>query len=150
MGGPPKKRAQAEKKSSSSSDTQQSSGNRNATQRSTPKSIPRLDGNRDPAGGQGRAPIEYSKPTSMKNISEFLGMAGWAVVHGVSTHLFPMFCACYVSPPILSFLIFSASCIMQMSGKQTNRDSPLCCAWILAFRCGDRSSDPHAPSSFAH
>lgn len=86
MGGPPKRRAQAEKKSSGSSGDS-SSASRDPTQRSTPKSIPRLDGNRDPLiSGPHRVPTEYSKVTDLKNISEFLGLAGWYTARGVSTN----------------------------------------------------------------
>ncbi|KAF2031818.1 Piwi-domain-containing protein [Setomelanomma holmii] len=82
MAGPSKNkaRAQAEKKSEGSSNGS-SSASRDPTQRSNPKSIPRLDGNRDPAI---QAPIDYIKPTSLKNISEFLGLAGWYAARGMT------------------------------------------------------------------
>jgi len=91
MAGPAKKRAQAEKKASGSSDTQQSSrgsaGRRDATQRSSPTSIPRLDGNRDPPEKAfGVPPIDYSQPKDLKNLSDFLGMGGWYVARGVSSN----------------------------------------------------------------
>ncbi|KAF2008199.1 eukaryotic translation initiation factor 2C 2 [Amniculicola lignicola CBS 123094] len=85
MGGPSKRHARAEKKASGSgpgsSEGQQSSSNA-LTQRSTPRSIPRIDGNRDPVAIGGRIPVEYSKANDLKNISEFLGMAGWYVARG--------------------------------------------------------------------
>ncbi|KAK7193057.1 hypothetical protein DPSP01_007599 [Paraphaeosphaeria sporulosa] len=86
MGGPSKRRAKAEKKGTSSSGN--SSGrSRDATERSNPKSIPRLDGNRDPhptGPGLSRNPvIEYSRPQDLKNISEALGYAGWCVARGL-------------------------------------------------------------------
>lgn len=92
MARPSKRQAQVEKKSSGSSDTQQSSresGGRNidATQRSTPKSIPRLDGNRDPGVVSANPPVNYSKETDLKNISDVLGMAGWYTARGVSSLL---------------------------------------------------------------
>ena len=82
MAGPAKKRAQAEKQSNGSSNGS-SSQSRDPTQRSAPKSIPRLDGNRDP---NVRAPVEYTDPRDLKNISDFLGMAGWYQARGVSTN----------------------------------------------------------------
>ena len=81
MAGPAKKRAQAEKQSNGSSNGS-SSQSRDPTQRSAPKSIPR-DGNRDP---NVRAPVEYTDPRDLKNISDFLGMAGWYQARGVSTN----------------------------------------------------------------
>lgn len=87
MAGPAKKRAQAEQKGSGSSEERQSSG-RDVTQRSTPKSIPRLDGNRDPVFTAARKPIDYSNLKDLKNISDFLGMRGWYVARGVSPRHF--------------------------------------------------------------
>ncbi|KAF2444106.1 eukaryotic translation initiation factor 2C 2 [Karstenula rhodostoma CBS 690.94] len=84
MGGPPRRRAEAEKKGSSSSGN--SSGpSREATERSLTKSIPRLDGNRDPLGASTRSEhaVEYSRPQDLKNISEALGYAGWCVARGL-------------------------------------------------------------------
>jgi hypothetical protein len=76
-----KNRAQAEKQPQGSSDGS-SSASRDPTQRSTPKSIPRFDGNRDPSAGV----LEYTRPTDLKSISEFLGLAGWYAARGVSTN----------------------------------------------------------------
>lgn len=77
MGGPSKRRAQIENKSPSSSG--ESSG------QSVNRAIPPLDGNRDPEGaGNRRNPIDYSKPTDLKNISEALGLAGWVMARGVT------------------------------------------------------------------
>ncbi|KAF1946406.1 Piwi-domain-containing protein [Clathrospora elynae] len=81
MAGPAKKRAQAEKKHSGSSNGS-SSESRDPTQRSTPKSIPHLDGNRDPSIS--RIPIDYSVPTDLKNISDFLGLGGWYAARGLA------------------------------------------------------------------
>jgi eukaryotic translation initiation factor 2C len=81
MAGATKHRAQAEKKPQGSSQGS-SSASRDPTQRST-KSIPRLDGNRDPSA---LAPIDYTRPTDLKNISEFLGIGGWYAARGVSTN----------------------------------------------------------------
>jgi hypothetical protein len=81
MAGPRQNRAQAEKPPQGSSQGS-SSASRDPTQRSL-KSIPRLDGNRDPGA---LAPIEYTVPTDLKNISEFLGLAGWYAARGVSTN----------------------------------------------------------------
>jgi hypothetical protein len=83
MGGPAKRRAHTEQQAASSSGGS-SSASRDPTQRSEPKSIPRLDGNRDP--GAGRIPTEYSKPTDLKNISEALGLGGWYAARGVSAN----------------------------------------------------------------
>ena len=84
MAGPAKKRAQADNKSSGSS-KDSSSESRDLTQRSAPKSIPRLDGNRDPSF---RKAIDYTAPNDLKNLSEFLSMGGWYAARGVSTNAF--------------------------------------------------------------
>jgi hypothetical protein len=88
MAGPPnpaKKRAEAAKKSNGSSNGS-SSASQDPTQRSSPKSIPRLDGNRDPTLG---GVLDYTRPTDLKNISDFLGLAGWYTARGVSTNTLP-------------------------------------------------------------
>lgn len=90
MGGPARKHAVAEKKPAGSS-SGGSSASRDPTQRSAPKSIPRLDGNRDPTI---HGVLEYTRPTDLKNISEFLGLAGWYAARGVSTNIFPPQPAC--------------------------------------------------------
>lgn len=54
------------------------------------QSIPGLDGARDPVPFP-RIPIEYSKVTDLKNISEALGIAGWYAARGVSTNDFTPF-----------------------------------------------------------
>ncbi|RMZ70216.1 eukaryotic translation initiation factor 2c [Pyrenophora seminiperda CCB06] len=82
MAGPSKNRSQAEKQPNDSSNGS-SSGSGDPTQRSMTKSIPRLDGNRDPST---RLPIEYTQPGDLKNLSEFLGIAGWYAARGVSTN----------------------------------------------------------------
>lgn len=84
MAGAQKKRAREERKPEGSSNGS-SSESRDPTQRSVPKSIPRLDGNRDPSRGN---PVDYSKPTDLKNISDFLGIAGWYTARGVSANSF--------------------------------------------------------------
>jgi eukaryotic translation initiation factor 2C len=81
MAGPAKKRAIAEKQSNGSSNGS-SSDSRDPTQRSE-KSIPRLDGNRDP--NIPCAAADYSDPRDLKNISDFLGLGGWYTARGVST-----------------------------------------------------------------
>lgn len=137
MAGPAKKRAQAEKTTSSSSDTQQSSReDAGRTQRSTPKSIPRLDGNKDPAvshADPNRAPIDYSRANDLKNISDFLGMAGWYVARGVRPNFF-------LSPlPHRS----SSSWIMHAGTRHAQRIEPyppptlvshLCVLYLLCLR----------------
>ncbi|EMD96783.1 hypothetical protein COCC4DRAFT_142403 [Bipolaris maydis ATCC 48331] len=79
MAGPVKKRAEVEKKSSDSSNDS-ASQSRDLTQRSS-RSIPRLDGNRDPSD---RKVIDYTVPNDLKNLSEFLGMRGWYAARGVN------------------------------------------------------------------
>jgi hypothetical protein len=88
MGRPAKRRAHTEQQAASSSGDS-SSASRDPTQRSEPKSIPRLDGNRDPVAG--RIPIDYSKPTDLKNISEALGLGGWYAARGVSANSLLLF-----------------------------------------------------------
>ncbi|KAF1839791.1 Piwi-domain-containing protein [Decorospora gaudefroyi] len=80
MAGPPKTRAQAEKQSDSSSNGS-SSASRDPTQRSETKSIPRLDGNRDP---NIKYAVDYTVATDLKNISDFLGLAGWYTARGIT------------------------------------------------------------------
>ncbi|KAF2871011.1 eukaryotic translation initiation factor 2C 2 [Massariosphaeria phaeospora] len=89
MAGASKRRAQAEKQAAASSASQDSSSAAQDTQRSTPKSIPRLDGNKDPMPGPVKvanknraAPVDYFKPNDLKNISDFLGLAGWYTARG--------------------------------------------------------------------
>jgi eukaryotic translation initiation factor 2C len=82
MAGPAKKHAKAEKKPQGSSNGS-SSASRDPTQRSEPKSVPRLDGNRDPSMN---GVLDYTRPTDLKNISEFLGLAGWYAARGVSSN----------------------------------------------------------------
>jgi hypothetical protein len=88
MAGPSKRRARAEKKQPSSSGDS-SGASHDPTEQSTPKSIPRLDGNRDPVAS--RIPVDYSKATDLKNISEALGLGGWYAARGVSTNTFLLF-----------------------------------------------------------
>jgi hypothetical protein len=82
MAGPAKKHAKAERQPEGSSHGS-SSQSRDPTQRSVPKSIPRLDGNRDPSFG---TVVDYTRPTDLKNISEFLGLGGWYQARGVSAN----------------------------------------------------------------
>ncbi|KAF2278534.1 Piwi-domain-containing protein [Westerdykella ornata] len=77
MAGPAKARAQAEKKPSASSDSQPSG---ETGQRTTQRSIPRLDGNRDRLPGLHA--VDYTKHTDLKNLSEFLGAGGWYTARG--------------------------------------------------------------------
>jgi eukaryotic translation initiation factor 2C len=96
MAGPKKDRA-ADKRmpqGPASTDTAESSRESGgiASQRSTPHSIPPLDGVRDPKGGL--TPVDYSRPNDLKNISEFLGIGGWYAARGVrpsSTPFVPLF-----------------------------------------------------------
>jgi eukaryotic translation initiation factor 2C len=81
MAGPSKQRARVEKQPEGSSNGS-SSASRDPTQRSEPKSIPRLDGNRDPI----EHCVDKMRVTDLKNISEFLGLEGWYAARGVSTN----------------------------------------------------------------
>ncbi len=85
MGRPTKTVADRERQSKGSSQGS-SSESRHQTGRSTPKSIPRLDGNRDPTINA----TDYTDPRDLKNLSEFLGAAGWYAARGVS-HEIPLF-----------------------------------------------------------
>jgi eukaryotic translation initiation factor 2C len=80
MAGPPKQRASAGKPQGGSNGS--SSASHDSTQRSEPKSLPRLDGNRDNI----ETCVDKMRPTDLKNISEFLGMDGWYAARGVSTN----------------------------------------------------------------
>lgn len=81
MGGPPKKHAEREKPYGNASKSSSSGG---ATERSTLRSVPRLDGTRE---GEVAA-VDYSQPNDLKNISEFLGIGGWYKARGVSSLTF--------------------------------------------------------------
>lgn len=104
MAGPVKKRAEAEKKSSDLSNDS-ASQSRDLTQRST-KSIPRLDGNRDPSD---RKVVDYTVPNDLKNLSEFLSMRGWYAARGVSTNAFQSQSAHASAPPMLRSIISPSS-----------------------------------------
>jgi len=80
MGGPSKRRrADGENLGKNPSSSGESGS------RSTPKSIPRLDGNKDPIITKpGRNAVDYSQANDLKNISEALGMAGWFTARGES------------------------------------------------------------------
>jgi len=88
MAGPAKKRAQAEKKSNVSSEEHKSShnsGREETPQRSTPKSLPHFDGNRDPQTMDLATLSQNSADyANLRNISDALGMAGWYIARGVS------------------------------------------------------------------
>jgi eukaryotic translation initiation factor 2C len=105
MAGPVKKRAIAEKQPQNGSSHGSSSASRDPTQRSAPQSIPRLDGNRDPSLA---GVLDYTRPTDLKNISEFLGLAGWYTARGVSanTFQFPPPCACSLDANTAHILSF--------------------------------------------
>lgn len=83
MAGPAKqkqhKQEKQEQKQARSSDD--SSSSRNNTQRS----INKYDGNKDPAG-HGKGVLDYTRPQDLKNLSDFLGFAGYEVARGVSTN----------------------------------------------------------------
>jgi hypothetical protein len=118
MGAPAKKRAQAEKVSAGSPSQPSSDG-------STPKSIPRLDGNRDPGILAGRAPVDYSRPNDLKNISDFLGLAGWYAARGVS----PFF-SCEFIHACSDFLESNTA----PSPLQTDLHLAACYCLLLSFR----------------
>ena len=103
MAGPAKKRAQADKQPNGSSNGS-SSESRDPTQRSVPKPIPRLDGNRDPSI---KAVVDYANPNDLKNISDFLGLGGWYAARGVSTNtIFFSACACIMHTSVQTHLPF--------------------------------------------
>jgi len=98
MAGAAKKRAAREKRNGSSKEhVSGDSSQRESTQRSSPQSFPRFDGNRDPQEEDQEA-ISYSNPIPMTrnpNTSRViadarrldLGMGGWAIARGVSACL---------------------------------------------------------------
>ncbi|KAL6707418.1 Protein argonaute [Coniothyrium glycines] len=80
MAGPTKKHARSEREPQGSASSS-SSESRDPTQRA---SIRGYDGNRDPSVTEGKAPVDYSKPTDLKNISDFLGLTGWYTARGIT------------------------------------------------------------------
>ncbi|KAL5121167.1 Protein argonaute [Pleosporales sp. CAS-2024a] len=80
MGGPTssKPHVKANKQPQGSSDG--SSASRDPTQRSVPKSINKLDGNRDPST---MGVLGHTRPTDLKNMSDFLGHTGWYTARGM-------------------------------------------------------------------
>lgn len=82
MAGPSKRKAHGDKKPDSSSGGS-SAASQGAATRSTPRSIGRVDGNRDPEVYQ--PPEAYSVANDLKNLSEFLSTKGWYTARGVSS-----------------------------------------------------------------
>lgn len=72
---------EAKPKHESSNGSSSGEASRDPTQRA----IKAFDGNRDPSIPDGRRPIDYMTTGSLKNLSEFLGAAGWYAARGVST-----------------------------------------------------------------
>lgn len=90
MAGPAKQRGQNQKQQQQQTQPQQtqptrSADNSSASRDPTQRSINKLDGNKDPQG-HGQCPQDYTRPNDLKNLSEFLGMAGWYTARGVSSN----------------------------------------------------------------
>ena len=82
MAGPAKQRAQKEKQQQQAT---RSSNDSSASRDPTQRSINKYDGNKDPHG-HGAGVLEYTRLNDLKNLSEFLGMAGWYTARGVSAN----------------------------------------------------------------
>lgn len=80
MAGPKKNRGPVERKPENSSSGSDSASH-DLTTRSLPRSIPRLDGNRDPSV---IPPTDYMQRGDTKNLSEAFGLRGWYAARGVS------------------------------------------------------------------
>lgn len=81
MAGPAKNRNHQQKHQQQ---TGRSSDNSSSSRDPTQRSISKFDGNKDPHG-HGAGVMDYTRPNDLKNLSEFLGMGGWAAARGVST-----------------------------------------------------------------
>ncbi|KAJ4987318.1 eukaryotic translation initiation factor 2c [Stagonosporopsis vannaccii] len=82
MAGPPKRRTQSQKKQQQQQ-AARSADNSTASRDPTQRSINKFDGNKDPHG-HGKGVEDYTRPNDLKNISEFLGLAGWYTARGLS------------------------------------------------------------------
>lgn len=107
MAGPAKVRT-ASQKQQQQQQTAGSSGD-SSSRDPTQRSINRFDGNRDPHG-HGAGVMDYTRPNDLKNLSEFLGMAGWYTARGVSENVPVTICACIPARNcLLCILIMRAS-----------------------------------------
>ncbi|KAF3005095.1 hypothetical protein E8E13_009910 [Curvularia kusanoi] len=78
MAGPSKQRVQRQEKQQKQ---QARSADNSSASRPTQGSINKYDGNRDP-DSPGQGVMDYTRLNDLKNLSEFLGMAGWCVARG--------------------------------------------------------------------
>lgn len=86
MAGPSKLRKNKEEKQQQKQQREEASSADNSSgSRPTQRSINKFDGNRDP-DGHGVGVLEYTRPNDLKNLSEFLGFAGWCAARGVSAN----------------------------------------------------------------
>jgi eukaryotic translation initiation factor 2C len=86
MAGPAKNRnLQQKQQKQQQQQAARSSDNSWSSRDPTQRSINKFDGNKDPHG-HGAGVMEYTRPNDLKNLSEFLGMAGWAAARGVSAN----------------------------------------------------------------
>jgi hypothetical protein len=132
MAGPAKQRAQKEKQQQQAarSSNDSSSASRDPTQRS----INKYDGNKDPHG-HGAGVLEYTRPNDLKNLSEFLGMAGWYTARGVSANApLPTHICTHLSKQLL--------CIL---ATQTSRSRA-----PASYRVDAWHNSPPPPASFFH
>jgi len=94
MAGPAKNRTQQQKQQQQQA-ARSSDNSSSSRHQPTQRSINKFDGNKDPIGhGASLKPIDYTRPNDLKNLSEFLGMAGWAAARGVSTNAPILACIC--------------------------------------------------------
>jgi eukaryotic translation initiation factor 2C len=86
MAGPSKLRNHKEEKKQQKQQREEArSADNSSGSRPTERSIDKFDGNRDP-DGHGRGVMEYTRLNDLKNLSEFLGFAGWCAARGVSAN----------------------------------------------------------------
>lgn len=85
MAGPSKQRNQKGEKQQQKQQNQAHSTDNSSGSLPTGRSIDRYDGNRDP-DGHGVGVMEYTRLNDLKNLSDFLGFAGWCAARGVSAN----------------------------------------------------------------
>lgn len=112
MAGPAKNRNDAQKKQQQQQQAARSSDNSSSSRDPTQRSINKFDGNKDPHG-HGAGVMDYTRANDLKNLSEFLGMAGWYTARGVSANAPVSACICMRASNCSSCIP-----IMQTSGSR--------------------------------
>lgn len=94
MAGPAKNRGLAQKAQQQQA-ARSSNNSSSSRDQPTQRSINKFDGNKDPQGhGADSRPEDRWRSQDLKNLSEFLGIGGWAAARGVSTNAPISTCIC--------------------------------------------------------